>query len=492
MSRRPPGTASGIAARVFGLVLIVVLIAGLVVLEHGTSPTPPNIERRASAVDGPTVPSSDAVSVAWFCAEGTAIEGGRADETVVIGNLATHPIEATVTVMRGESGPPVVERRTIPALAQERVAVSDLVDEEQPGVVVEILGGPAIVEHELRGNEDLAVGPCARAASREWYFAGGTTVRGAQEWLTLFNPFGQDAIVDVSFLTASSREEPNETQALAVPRRSRVSIPVHDQVLREERLATEVHARIGRVVAERTLVFDGTDTRKGLAVSLGVYGSATHWWLPVGDAASGTAQSISIANFSEHSAQVDLTVTLGDETALEPQRINVSAESVERVELGDRVPVGGAYTLEVKAIGGTPVVVEAFGTWATPAPVTGIASTPGSASRARRWAFTLGRPDDATDAIISAINVSTRPITVQLYAYTAGDPNSPSSAPARAVAPGERAEFRLSEIGIRPDQVIVIEADGLIVVGRLILSPSPSPSPGGGASISAGIPDLER
>jgi hypothetical protein len=258
---------------------------------------------------------------------------------------------------------------------------------------------------------------------------------------------------------------------------------VHDQVLREERLATEVHARIGRVVAERTLVFDGTDTRKGLAVSLGVHGPAEHWWLPVGDAGSGTAQSISIANFSEHAAQVDLTVALGDETSLEPQRVNVSAESVERVELGDRVPVGGAYTIEVQALGDTPIVVEGFGTWAIPAPVTGIASTPGSATTARRWAFSLGSTGDGS-ATISAINVSNRPLTVQLYAYTAGDPNSPSSAPARAVAPGERAEFRLSEIGIRPDQVIVIEADGQIVVGRLIL--------GGGASVSPGIPDLER
>lgn len=482
MSRRP--SSSGIAGSVPALVLVAVLIAGLVVLDQGTSRTPPAIAKRPSALDGPTVPSSDAVSVSWFCPEGTAVDGGRAAETVVIGNLATNPIEATVTVMRGVSDAPVVERRTIPALAQERVVVADLLDEAEPGIVVEVLGGPAIVEHELRGNDDVAVGPCARAAGRDWYFAGGTTVRGAQEWLTLFNPFGQDAIVNISFLTSSSRERPSETQALAVPRRSRVSIPVHELVLREERLATEVHSRIGRVVAERTLVFDGTDTRKGLAVSLGVHGPATRWWLPVGDAQSGTAQSISIANFSAHAAQVELTVTLADEVALEAQTINVSAESVERVELGDQVPIGGAYSIELRATSGTPVVVEAFGTWAVPAPVTGVASTPGSASRAKRWAFTLGRPDDGTDAIISAINVSSRPVTVQLYAYTAGDPNSPASAPARAVAPGERAEFRLSEIGIRPDQVIVIEADGLIVVGRLIL--------GGGASISPGIPDLQH
>lgn len=480
MSRRPPREA---VHRIPALVLVAALIAGLVVLERGSSPAPPTIPRRASAVDGPTVPSTDAVSVAWFCAEGTSVEGGRADETVLIANLAAHPVDATVTVMRGAGRRFAVERRTIAALAQERVLVSDLADAEQPGVVVEVLGGPAIVEHELRGNDDVAVGPCARAAGRRWYFAGGTTVRGAEEWLTLFNPFGQDAIVDVSFLTATRREVPLATQSLAVPRHSRISVPVHEQVLREERLATEVHARIGRVVAERTLRFDGTDTRRGLAVSLGVNGSASRWRLPVGDAQVGTAQSISIANFASHAAQIDVSVTLDGETALEPEKVDVSAESVVRVELGDRVPVASAYTVDVHVTDGAPVVVEAFGTWAVPAPVTGIATTPGLVTEARRWAFAVGRPDDSADAVISAINVSNRPLTVQLYAYTAGDPNSPASAPARAVAPGERAEFRLSELGIRPDQVIVIEADGLIVVGRLIL--------GGGASISSGVPDLD-
>jgi hypothetical protein len=127
-------------------------------------------------------------------------------------------------------------------------------------------------------------------------------------------------------------------------------------------------------------------------------------------------------------------------------------------------------------------VVESFGVWAAPATVIGVATAPGSVTTARRWAFAVGSIDDTSDAVLSAMNVTNRPITVQLYAYTAGDPNSPSSAPARAIGPGERAEFRLSEIGIRPDQVIVIEADGLIVAGRLIL--------GGGVSMSAGVPDL--
>ena len=74
----------------------------------------------------------------------------------------------------------------------------------------------------------------ARAAPpTDWYFAAGTTVKGAQQYLVLFNPFGDDAIVDVSFLTDAGVQEPDDLQALVVPRRSRVTIPVQDAVPRQ-------------------------------------------------------------------------------------------------------------------------------------------------------------------------------------------------------------------------------------------------------------------
>ena len=163
-----------------------------------------------------------------------------------------------------------------------------------------------------------------------------------------------------------------------------------------------------------------------------------------------------------------------------PESIDVPARGVVRVDLAARVPLDAGYAVDVRVTRSTPVVVEAFGAWASPAPVTGVATAMGSVTSATRWALAVGRVSASADALISALNVSGRPITVQLYAYTAGDANSPTSAPAIAVPPGERAVFRLSERDIRPDQVIVIGADGPIVVGREIL--------GGGVSLSAAVP----
>jgi hypothetical protein len=124
--------------------------------------------------------------------------------------------------------------------------------------------------------------------------------------------------------------------------------------------------------------------------------------------------------------------------------------------------------------------VGAFGAWATPSSVTGVATTQGTAAAATRWAFAVGRLDADGESVISALNVSDRPLTVQLYAYTPGDPDSPASAPAEALPPGERVSFSLGARGVRPDQVIVISADGPIVAGREILGP--------GASLAPGVP----
>jgi len=474
-SRRGPTRAAGLPA----LLVIVAIGVGAVLLDR-TAPAPERPTAPAvGAIDGPTVPAPDAVSVAWYCAEGTSNEDGRALETIIVGNLARNPIDVTLTVMTGEREP-VVEHLQVDTLGQRRIDLANVVKAKEPGVVVEVLGGQAVVEHEVRNGDDLAVGPCAREPSRDWYFAAGSTDRGAQEWLVLFNPFGDDAIVDVSFLTPEGFQAPGETEAMVVPRRSRISIPVHEQVSRQERVATFVHASSGRVIAERTLLFDGTDTRSGIAVSLGATGLSDHWRVVNGEAQASSAQSLAIANFGDVPSVVDVSVRTDRGSAVEPETVDVPARGVVRVEFAETIADGTAYTVDARVTRGEPVVVEQFGTWAAPSPTVGVASAIASVSRADRWALSLGRIDEESEGVISVLNTSQRPLTVQLYAYTAGDPDSPTSAPGEALPAGQRTEFRVRDLGIRPDMVLVVAADGPIVVGRRL--------EGLGVSLAAAIP----
>jgi len=471
---------SDTARRVAALVVLGMVIAAAVALAQRE---PDRITEAAVArepIDGPDVSPAEAVSASWYCAEGTSNPDGRATETVIVGNLEPHDIDIETTVMAGGSIEPTTQRARLTAFEQRRIEIADVLRAPEVGVIVETFGGRAVVEHEIEGQDDVAVGPCARSAARRWYFAEGSTERGAEDWLALFNPFGTDAIVDISFLTDEGVQTPDAVQALVVPRRSRVSVAVHEQARRQLQIGVAVHARAGRVVVERSARFDGSDTRKGIALALGATGGAQRWRFPSGDAIEGTTQSISIANFTKGTAEVEVRLLGTGDRTVASDTVAVPGSSVRRVDIGGKVAAGATYAVVVTSVRGTPVVAGAFGAWATPSPVTAVATTTGSASQARQWAFAVGRLDQSGDAVISAMNVGDAPVTVQLYAYTAGDANSPASAPAEAVPAGERASFSLQERGIDPDQVVVVAADGPIVVGREILVP--------GASIAAGVP----
>jgi hypothetical protein len=465
--------------RVTFLIVLALLAAGALALGQGDAGRAPAAHPRPP-VDGPEIGAPGNVSDTWYCAEGTSSVDGRATETVIVGNLEPHDIDIETTVMPGPGSG--LEEKTqavrLAAYEQRRIALADIIRAPEPGVVVEVFGGRAVVEHEIEGLDDVAVGPCARRASRHWLFAEGSTDRGSEDWLALFNPHPTDAIVDVTLLTEEGEQSPEAVQALVVPRRSRVSVAMHDLDRRQAEVGVEVRATSGRVVAERTARFDGSDARRGIALTLGATAAAPRWRFPVGDEQDGAAQSLSLANFTDHTTNVDVSVVLDGETAVRPETVAVPGSSVVRVDVSGKVAPGSEYAVEVASTDGTPIVAGAFTAWAPPAPVRGVATTTGSVSAARRWAFAVGRLDGDGNAIISIVNVGDAPVTVQIYAYTNGDANSPASAPAEAVPAGARVAFSLGERGIQPDQVIVVEADGPIVVGREIVGPGGSIAPG--------------
>jgi hypothetical protein len=476
VSPRLPGTA----ARIPALVAVGALVAGLIAVGQTTSlpaEHPPGV---ATAIDGPVVPGAATIDSTWYCAEGTSTPDGRADETVIIANLSSSPIDATVTVLSGSAAPPKSQRLRIEAFGQEHVPISNVLITPEPGVVVEIFGGPAVVEHELTGRSDIAVGACSRDTSPDWYFAGGTTVRGAEDWLALFNPYGDDAIVDLSFLTDTGFQAPGQTQAVTVPRHSRISVDLHDLLLRQTLVAIAVHARAGRVVAERTSRFDGSSGVAGLAVELGATSPARHWRVPYGDGSAGAGETLSVANFDVAPTKVSVQPLLDGTAALQPQSVDVPARGVVSVNLANRVPAGTGYAVDVRVLRRSPVVVEADGAWIPPNPITGVAASTGSTTTSPRWAFAIGRLTTTGDALISALNVSGHPTTVRLYAYTAGRTGTPRPVASRSVATGARAVFSMSQLAVDPADVLVVAANGPVVAGRLLLD--------GGASLAAGIP----
>jgi hypothetical protein len=471
-------------------VVIVALAAAVVAQQNAPSQSSTAVAAAlVAARTGVGVPPADVISNAWYCAAGTSTPNGAADETVIVASLSHESIEATVTVMPGGDAAP--KSRTIRLAPGEQVdvAVSDILATAEPGVVVEVDGGPAVVSHELRHGSDVAVEACTRSASADWYFASGTTVDGSQHDLELFNPFGDDAIVDVSFVTDTGAQEPSSLQAMVVPRRSRVTIPVQDTVLRQTRIAAHVHARSGRIVAEQTQVFDDVTVddvqRDGIALSAGATAPATTWDVAAGSTRNGGHATLALADFSDQDASVDVKVVMVGGQKLPAQTVRVQSQGVTTVDVTTRVPLDTDFvvTATSRAVDGrrTPVVAELLASWAPASSTTGLAGTVGTTVTARRWV--VAEPDVDADQFVTVYNPGPGPVTASLLPADLVDRRvGPTSEPELAIPAGQAKIVKLALLGNRPLPA-VITANGPVVVGLTVLGDA-------GAAIATGVPDL--
>lgn len=461
--------------------LALVAAAAVLVADRGAPASAPHAARAGAAPSEPAVPAADALSTSWYCADGTSTADGRADETVVVASLSDRPVDATVAVMQGSNTEPVSHALRLAPHAQEAVRIADLVEAAEPGVVVEVVGGQAVVWHEVVANDDVASEPCVRGASSEWYFAAGTTLKGAAQYLALFNPFGDDAIVDLTFLTDEGVREPDAWQGLVVPRRTRITVAVHDEVPRQRDVALHVTARVGHVVAERTHVFDGTASegeiaRRGIALSRGVESPRHEWYFTGGRAPGEATGVVAIANFGVRPTNVEVSVVPADEPAPPAESVEIPARSVVTVETS--AASGSAHAVIVVARDAegrrSPVVAEYFEWWPDETASTGVATSTGTVRSARRWVVAV--PTVGAEGTVAVLNPGRRSATVELAAAGA------RGASEDLVDAGRIVELDLTELRARAGQVVTVESNQPVVVGIAFTG-------AGGATVAAAVPD---
>ncbi|HEX4775957.1 MAG TPA: DUF5719 family protein [Acidimicrobiia bacterium] len=456
------------------VVVAVVVAAAFGSARHGES----KLDARARRTDlaATSMPPHDARSAAWYCAAGTAARGGVADEAVIVSNVGTATLHAQIDVMAGGAQPAGTTGFDLRAGEQRRVRVGDVAAVPSPGVVVEVFDGEAAVEHLVTHGSHVAVSPCARSASTTWYLPAGTTVPGTQQWLSLFDPFDDDAIVDVTFLTDGGPQAPDALQGLVVPRRSKLLVPVHDDIARQNLVTTVVRARTGRVVAEQTLVFTGAPNRSGIALTLGLPGVARDWYLPVGSPTGGPSTLV-VANPGSSAARVQIAVLLDGQARLSPETITVGAESVVAVDLLAHVPPNTGFSVRVRSSAAVVVGELSFGASG------GASSVAPSPVTATRWVFAMGRVGPSwTDTLVVA-NASSRTVRVRVTAHDPGATTSVTGNAPVAVPAGARVIVDLAARRVAPRAAVTVEGDGPLVAERVDTSP-------GTSAAALGIPDL--
>lgn len=459
----------------------------------------------------PTARAEPTLSSTWYCAGGTAAEGGLGDHVVVIANPTDRPRTATVTVLTGtvaESASPVEEAApaegtetttttappttttapptsttvappptqkavAVPAKSRVEVRLADLVQSPLAGAVIEVDGGDISVEHHITGDLGRATAPCSTTAASSWSFPWGVTTRGNRELLVFMNPFPDDATVDISFATDEGVRQPARFEGFIVPGRSVVGAWV-DQDARRAQVSAAIEVLHGRLVIDRIQTFDGTDGRTGMTLGLGVPTPAETWVFPAGQTGDGLFEQVVVFNPTDEVAEVEVEARLddpGEAGPPEPFELTIPPGRYSTVDLHaeDRVPPGVGHALLVRSLNGVPVTAERVNAANEPAANKGIASTTGSPFGGRTWYFPSGGPStpDERDEVLVLLNLSNdEAVSFDVAGFSQGQAIAIAGLQDQTLAPGARAVIRLGDHIDRSDLPVVVTASGAVVVER--------------------------
>jgi hypothetical protein len=459
--------------------LLVALVAGAAA-DRIARPRPEGDDAVAIAARMPTAAPTTALTSTWFCAAGTSSSDGRADHTVVIANPTTREVKGVVTAVPAE-GDAVTAPVVIGARSRKVVRVADIVQSPYTAAMVDLEGGGVVVEHEVHGTAGTSMSPCAATGSDRWYIADGSTARDDAMLLALFNPFPEDAIVDLAFSTDQGRAVPSDFQGIVVRGGHLSVVDVGSHVRRRERVAATVTARSGRLVVDRLQFYGGAPAGISLALASPSLGGA--WWFADGYAGDGVNERFSVYNPNATEAAVSLELFVDGES-VEPFDLTVPAH--DRLDIvaneQERIPKNVGHSAVIRSLNGVAVVAEraitATGTRS------GISDTLGARTLASQWVLASGAADDAFDEWVSVLNPGSSPVQVSLTVLAGGQPLPVEGLQDIAVGPGKRASLRLTDHVKRADVPLVVAATG----GRIVVERAVYGVGSPGVSLTAGIP----
>lgn len=468
------------ARRVAALILVAGTLAGAAVIDDRFEADPPE------STTGPQMPQAAATSArssAFFCAGATAADGGLANGTLVIANAGAEPLSGTVTAYPSE-GEPVSRDLVVTAAGRTTVPLTEMVEAPYAAATVLLDGGDGVVELAGTGPRGPSLTPCASAASRTWYFAEGITTRDASAVVSLLNPFPDDALVDMRFMTEEGQVTPEDLTGLTVPGRSLMAVDLAEHVQRREEVATSIEVRTGRLVAARLQAFDGTNGREGTSMALGAPSPGEVWYFPDGFVSDDVDERIQLFNpaSTEASIQIDLTIAGG---SAEPLLLVVPPESRLTVAAGDesRIPKDEPHSLVVRELNGVGIVAERSIDASRSGGPQGTAYALGARLTARRWVLAAGQTGDDTLAQLVVLNPSDSTARISVSLLNSGSEFAVASLQDVEIGPGERWSANLGDSLREGPLPLVVTATQPVVVERAL-----DTRDGPGISKAMGIP----
>ena len=347
-------------------------------------------------------------------------------------------------------------------------------------------GGPvgaAVAQTFSDPSPGIGSSACAAKTSRTWYLPFGSSDRGANEFLYLYNPFPDEAVVRIVFYDENGPIAKANLADIAVPAGETTSIKVNKFILQQETLAAEVTALRGRVAAWKVL-FSETDAVSGAAATLGARRPAPLWYFPSGAAGPDIEERISLVNPSDEEAIVSVSL-ISDEEIIQPPELlemTLPRESALDVNLSEMLAkdAEGSLSVIVQSINEVGIVAERS-VWYGGSGLTGFASEVGAPLAAPGWWLPPPVADAARDSVV-VMNTGEEPVKVQLEFRGNEGLLSAEGVGSVNIDPGGRARISLDGLQDSGKAVAILSADGLVVAERIAFST------GGGAAAVMGLP----
>lgn len=451
-----------------------VIAAGLLA---DPSPRPYRAGAASPAPAAATAAPAGATSDVWFCAGGSANDGGLADHRIAIINTGDQARAATITGMtsREAARPPVTKAFPVGPYGRVDVRLADVVGQAAyAGATVEIDGGGVLVEHSVvhpQIGADRA--PCATSTAEHWYLpisiTGTEKNAQARALVAIYNPYFDDAVVDVAF-SGDAANPPPELAAVVVGARSVSVIDLNSAAPVSDQVAVSVTARTGRVAVDRIEIFDDPRARRDLVLTPGVAAAARTWVYPSGRLGPNRSERLVLYNTSADHVTATIEVRPDDRAlAVEPFEIAVAPRRHAVLDLSAEARLTDAkvtgYALIVRAPSDV-LVTERLITVTPGQPGAGVASSTGSAIAARVFYVDGGAaaPTDASEFVV--FNPNRRSIAQVSIDVIADGKRQPGGAAAKFdLQPGERRAVPFAALG-GGQFVVAIASSAPVMVER--------------------------
>ncbi len=314
-------------------------------------------------------------------------------------------------------------------------------------------------------TEGLGAAECSQDASSEWVFPAGSSARGFNEWIVLYNPFPDEAVVRIDFLTEEGPLAKSAVSDVPVPAGQITTVRVNDVLLQRKGLGVRARSIRGRVVAWKTMFAQPEGRAPGVGVTLGAPKGATDWYFPVGGSAAGIEEHISIANPTSNEAIVTVLAITDSEA--------IPIASEETIPAGSVLPdINLREVLEGRDLGGASVWVSSLNDIEVVAEQSifyndetfkGYVTEVGASSIANSWWVGPAAANATSDALLLMTTSEDEvAVDVQLFAQD-GEPITSAELSGLTISAGGRLRIPLDEItGGRVAVALVRASDGIV------------------------------